>query len=152
MSVVIVFARSSVDLFTKEGAYAYILMNKESKEVFSLSSGFKKPVKTMAQSDCAAAVNALHKLGTMEAAGVITEIEVVTDSSVVKDLIEVYKFQKHCEDIAGCWRNTKGKFPLLKKVTVIKSDKNIRAGDNYAFHLQKCKLAADDRLAKIKEH
>ena len=152
MPTVLVFAKAAVDMFTKEGAYAYTLMDKSTREAYSVSSGFKKPIKTLAQADCAATVNALHKLSTMEAAGVLTELEIVTDSSVVKDLIEVYKFQKHCEDIVGMWRELKTKFPLLTKVTVVKAAKELKAGDNHAFNQYKCKLAADDRLGKIKEH
>ena len=145
-----IYAKSRVDLNEKVGAYAYLLDDYIAQ--LPGAKGFKKPIRTMAQADCMAYVNALSILSKTAAAEELETLEVVTDSGVVIELLEVFKFQKHCDDIAKCWReNIKPLFVKLREIKFIKIDRKPLAGDPHTFNMQKCEVAATQALDRLRD-
>ena len=121
-----VYAKSRVDISAAIGACAYILDDMAVQ--ISNAAPFKHmPIKTMAQADCAAYVNALSILSQHAVAPEVTELEIITDSGVVYDLLDTYKAQKHCEEIARWWREkVKPVFVGIKEIKIIKIDRHIK--------------------------
>ena len=97
-------------------------------------------------------VNALQILSTMACVPEVKELHVITDSSVVAALIDVYKFQKHCEEVVRYWReNVKPAFPALEVVKITTVAKEVIAGDDNKFQLLRLSTEAHSELGKQRE-
>lgn len=146
MAKVRVYAKSRVDITAGIGVYAYLLDDMHTQ--ISNAAPFKHmPIKTMAQADCAAYVNALSILSQHAVAPEVTELEIITDSGVVYDLLDTFKAQKHCEEIARWWREkVKPVFVGLKELKIVKIDRELIAGDAKSFNIHKCDTMAGGAL------
>lgn len=150
MSVIKVYAKSRIDLNQKIGAYTFILDDLRCQRLESKS--FKMSVKTLAHADCAAFVNALAILASTEAGAEVQVLEVVTDSGVVAELLEIYKFQKHCEDVMLYWKEkVRPLFVNLRQFKVIKVGRKPIAGDPNTFNMQKCEVLSTQALDRLIE-
>ena len=146
-----VYAKASVNLTTKRGAYGYQLVDGDGN-VLANAKPFKTLIKTLAQSDCQAFVNALYILASTPAADNAENIEVITDSQVVIDLLEVFKSQKHCDVIAQTWREKiKPAFKVLQAIKYTKVGRVPLAGDRHTFTLQRCEVAANYQLGNLED-
>lgn len=143
-----VYCKTAVDLTTKMGTYAYAFI--APGEEFKAAHQFKKKIATMTSADCAAYVNALHFLCGMQGIELITEIEIVTDSGKVRDLLDIFKAEKHCEEIARYWRDQIR--PLLQKAKItIKKIANKDASTTDGFILRNVDLHARKEFGHLRE-
>lgn len=149
MCKVKVFAKTEVDLRAKVGVWAYTLY--DYRHQMTGSRTFKNGIKTMTHADCMAFVNALDVLAKTVQAQTMETLEVVTDSSKVKKLIEEGIGEKHCEEAAKYWWEVlKPSFPCLKYVNIIKSDRHgFGPADNVNI-LRKLKDIAGNELNRSK--
>lgn len=145
-----VYAKSRVDLQEHIGAYAYILDDMRSQ--LCNAKPFKTNIKTMAQADCMAYVNALAILSKTTAAPEVEVLEIITDSGVVIELLDIFKFQKHCNEMARCWReNVKPLFTNLREIKYVKIGRKLLSGDPNSYNIQKCEVASTQALDRLKD-
>lgn len=148
--IVRIYAKTAVNLTTKMGAYCFYFVTNE--RCYTESKPFKKLCATLVQADCMAYVSALHTFTTMEVCDRATEIHIISDSGVVIELLEVYKSQKNCGDVAAHWREkVKPLFPKEAKLIFKKVSSKIKAGDFDSAYLSKCATIAASELNKFKE-
>ena len=152
MRTIKVYAKSAVDLGgVNLGAYSFAFVDVNG-ERFVQHRAFKYKMKTLAQADCAAYVNALAIMLTMVCSQEVEQLEIITDSGVVVDLLETYKAQKHCEPIALHWNKIKPTFPLLQKVTFKKISRKILSGDGDCDMILRLGTMAQGELKKELDH
>ncbi len=145
-----IYAKSRVDLVSKIGVYAFVADDMIAQ--LCEAKPFKKSIKTLAQADCAAYVNALHIIAQTAAAQDVETLDIITDSAVVVELLDTYKFQKHCEQIMSWWKdNVRPSFVNLKTINFKKIGRKPVAGDSHTFNMQKCEVAAAQALEKLKQ-
>lgn len=139
------YCKSVIDFHAKLGAYCAIFINEYGSKVER--KRFNKQVITPTHADCAAYAAAIHIMGTYELADHVTELDIVTDSGKVKDMIEIHKADKHCEPAMMFWRDEARKlFPKLETVTVTKYD---RLKEQVTLNL--CLANAKAELHKIQQ-
>lgn len=143
-----VYCKSAVDLTTKMGTYAYSFVAPE--EQVKKAHPFKKKIATLTSADCAAFVNALHFLAGMNCVGQITELEIVTDSGKVRDLLDVFKAEKHCDEMARYWRETLR--PVFEKAKItVKKVASKDASTQDGLILRNLDLYARKEIGHLKE-
>lgn len=144
-----VYAKAAMDFHSMIATYAYSFLSPATGERFTRVKLFKTTLKTLAQADCAAYGNALYILSGMAGAEHITEIECITDSHVVVDMLTVYKSQKHCEDICRNWREaTRPSFKAMTIFNAFRVSRKPVAGDANISELLRLNTIAQGELKK----
>lgn len=145
-----IYAKSRVDLVSNMGAYAFVADDFITQRCES--KPFSKSIKTLAHADCAAYVNTLYTLSKTLAGEEMETLDIITDSGTVIELLDTYKFQKHCEEIMMFWRDkVRPSFVNLKTINFKKIGRKPLAGDKHTFCMQKCEVAATQALDKLRD-
>jgi ribonuclease HI len=145
-----IYAKAGVCLHAKFGAYSFIMDDLSRHRTGA--QRFKKPIRTLTQADCMAYVNALHILSQTAAAEEVQTLEIYTDSGKVIDLLEIYKAEKHCEEVARWWREqVRPHFKNLKQLKFQKIGSKPLAGNAHSFKLSQCEAKANGILKEMKE-
>ena len=112
---------------------------------------FSKSCATLAQADCKAYVNALNEFIRTFGCSQATELEIISDSGVVIDMLKTYKSQKHCEELTRYWREKI--LPALPAtcVVIFKKVNAKESGTVDHEYLTRCRLMAESKLQEQKD-